>query len=109
LTAEEKEEINERRGAARRPTSKETLAQHRANATARRNTPCAESIAMPCPNAIALTTVNPAPTTHASPARERTASPPASPSMSMPEYTIRTNGNTPIFTPFIYLLFIKAY
>src|SRR6266540_2336584 len=35
------------------------LAQRKANAAARQNTPCAKSIAMPCPNAAALATVNP--------------------------------------------------
>ena len=77
-------------------------ARRRANAEARRNKPCAESIAMPCPNAPTLPTRNVESSTHRSPARERTVSPPASPSTSMPEYTIRTDGKTPIFTPFIF-------
>jgi hypothetical protein len=112
LTAEEKEEINERRRATRRPTSTQTLneekkatlqAQRRANAAARRNTPCAESIAMLCPNAIPLPTVNLGSTTHESPTREGTASPLVSSSMSTPAYTIRTDGNTRIFYTFIYV------
>lgn len=75
-------------------------ARRRANAEARRNKPCAESIAMPCPNAPTLPTRNVESSTHTSPARDRTVSPPASPSTSMPEYTIRTDGKTPIFPPF---------
>jgi hypothetical protein len=114
LTAEEREEINERRRATRRPTSTQTLneekratlqAQRRANAAARRNIPCAESIAMLCPNAIALPTGS---TTHESPTTEGSASPLVSSSMSMPAYTIRTDGNTRIFYMFIYVKALKA-
>jgi hypothetical protein len=104
LTAEQKKQITESRRAARQQRSSTKgiseeqraalLAKRRANDAARRNTPCAESIAMPCPDAITLPTVKLASNTHASLAREGTASPLASPSMSTPEYTIRTNGNT---------------
>jgi hypothetical protein len=82
------------------------LAKRRAKDAARRSTPCAESIMMSCPNAIAFPSVKLASTTHSSTAREGTTSPPASPSTSTPEYTIRTDGNTPILTPFIYLLYL---
>jgi hypothetical protein len=113
--AGEKEEINEHRRAHRRRASAQSitdeeratlLAKCRAKDVARRSTPCAESIAMPCPNAIAFPSVKLAPTTHSSIAREGTASPPASPSTSTPEYTIRTDYNKPILTPFIYLLYL---
>jgi hypothetical protein len=112
LAAEQKEEINVRRRAGRRPTSTQSkteeeraamLARRRANNAARRNTPCAESIAMPCPNAATLPTIILASTTHRSPAREGTASPTTSTPTSTPDYTVRTNGNTPNFNPFVYL------
>jgi hypothetical protein len=114
LTDEQKKDINARRRAARQRASTQTitdekratlLAQRRSKDAARRNTPCAESIAMPCPNAIALPL-----TTHASSARGGTASPPASPSTSMPEYTIRTDGNTRSLHPlFIYYIYVMVH
>ena len=61
------------------------LAKRKANAATKRNTVCAESLAMPCPNATNLTKIS---------------------STSTPEYTIRTEGNTSIFTHFIYLIII---
>ena len=82
LAAEKKEEINARTRAAEQITE-EKRARHRENTMARRNTPCAESIATPCPNATTLPT-------------------------STPEYTIRTDGNTLIFTNFIYVMTHKA-
>ena len=112
LTAEQREEINARRRAAPRRTSMRTiteeeraalLARRRENTAARRNTPCAQSIAMPCPNVRNLSTMNLTSRKHASPARDGTASSPSTASTSTPEYTIRTDGNTAIFTPYIFL------
>jgi hypothetical protein len=109
LTVEQKNEINARRRMASQRTStqripEEKRAQRRANAAARRNTPCPESIAMPCPNAANLPTINLGSSTQKSHPKERTASPSVSPSTSTPEYIIRTDGNMPIFTPFIYVM-----
>jgi hypothetical protein len=109
ISTEERQQENARRRASMQSISEEKrarqLAQRRANAEARRNTPCAESIAMQCPHTATFPTINLASDTHGTPAREGTASasPPGSPSMSMPEYTIRTDGSTRIFTPYIYL------
>jgi hypothetical protein len=75
------------------------LAKRKANATARRNTPCADSIAMPCPNAASLATVNLS--------KEGAAAPPVSPSGSMPDYTIGTEGDSSIFTPLRMVMLIK--
>jgi hypothetical protein len=112
LTAKQKEEINARRRAAPKPTSTQRkteeekaarLARRRENVAARRNTPCAQSIAMQCPNAATLPMLNLASSRHRSTTREGTSSPPPSTSTSMPDYTIRTDGNKTIFTHFIYL------
>jgi hypothetical protein len=110
MTADKKEETNARRRATRQPTSTQRkteeervaiLAHRKAKAAAKRNTPCKESIAIPCPIATTLPTINLASTTHRQPAKERTASPTHSPSsMSMPEYSINTEGNKIIFTSF---------
>ena len=87
ISMEARQENNARRRASRQSITGEErgtlLALRRANNAARRNTPCAESIAMPCPNTTNLQTI---------------------PSTNTPEYTIRTNGNTPILTLFIYLM-----
>ena len=84
LAPEKKEEINEIRRAAKQPTpTEENRARRRKNATARRDTPCAESIAMTCPNRASLLT-------------------------STPDYTIRTDGNTTIFKNLLMSWFIKA-
>lgn len=107
LTVEQKEQINARRRTSAQSITQEKraamLAQRRLNAAARRNIPCAESIAMQCPDATSLPTKNLASTTHGSPTREETTSCSASPSRSTPAYTIGSDGNTPIFTPFIYV------
>jgi ribosomal protein L20A (L18A) len=54
ISIEEKQEKNVNRRACRQSIPKEErevlLDQCKANATARRNTPCPKSIAMPCPN-----------------------------------------------------------
>jgi hypothetical protein len=110
LTAEQNEETNARRRATRQPTSTQRkteeervamLAHRKAKAAAKRNTPCKESIAIPCPCATTLPTINRASTTHKQPTKEGTASPTPSPSsMSMPEYSINTEGNKIIFTSF---------
>jgi hypothetical protein len=106
LSVEQKNKINGHRRLVEQRTSTQRLteekrAKRRANAAARRNTPCPESIAMPCPK------INLGSSTRGSPAKEGTSSPPVSPSSSTPEYTIGTNGNTQIFTPFIYAMAIK--
>ena len=112
LTAEQREKINARRRAAPQRTSTRTiteeeraalLARRRENKVARRNTPCAQSITMPCPNVRNLSTMNMTPRKHASPARDKTASSPSTPPTSMPEYTIRTDGNIAIITPYTFL------
>jgi len=111
LPDEQKEDSNARRRAAKqtskqRKTQEEMAAmldQRRAKVAARKNTPCKESIAMPCPVAT-LPTINLASSTQRKTTGERTSSPPAPPSTSTPEYTIRTDGNTPILTTFIYIM-----
>jgi hypothetical protein len=104
ITMEKLQEKNARRRTSRQRKPEEEknalLAKRRATAAARRNTPCAESIAIPCPNALPM--INLASSKHGSPEKGGTPSPPTSPSTSTLEYTIGTNGNTPIFTPFIY-------
>jgi uncharacterized protein (UPF0333 family) len=68
----------------------------RATAEAKRNTLCAESIALPRPDAAAI----PAESAHASPVEAH--SPSALPSMSTPpQYTIGTDGNTSSFSHLI--------
>ena len=108
ISTKERRENNARRRTARQSITggerAALLAQRKANAATRRNTPCAESIAMPCPNATTLPTIHQILRRHKSTAKEGTASPPGSPSTSMPEYTVRTDGTTPIFTPFIYVM-----
>jgi hypothetical protein len=98
ISTEERQQENARRRSSMQSISEEKrarhLAQRRANAEARRNTPCAESIAMQCPHTATFPTINLASDTHGKPATEGTSSPPCSPSTSMPEYTIRTEGNT---------------
>lgn len=83
------------------------LARRKANAAARRNTPCAQSIAMSCPNAAALATLNPASSTHIPPTREGDASPPVSPLGSTSDCTIGTDGDSHMFTPLLMLRLIK--
>jgi hypothetical protein len=63
------------------------LARRKANAAAKRDTPCAESIAMQRPDI----TLNPLVSARAS--LNKGGSPPASPSMNTPAYTIGTDGN----------------
>ena len=101
LTHEQKEDINARRRKIPRCNITEdkrpsVQAQRRENAAAKRNTACPESIAMPCPNAAILQTINLASSTHISPVREGRE--------GAPDFTIRTNSKTIIFTPFIYVI-----
>jgi hypothetical protein len=65
------------------------LAKRKANAAARRNTPCADSIALPCPIVASLATLKLA--------KEGATSPPVSPSRSTPNYIIGTEGDYSIF------------
>ena len=82
ISLEEKQNNNAERRTSRQSITEEErttlLAKRKANAAAKRNTPCAEFIAMPCPNATNLQNI---------------------PSTSTPEYTIRTEGNTLILLP----------
>ena len=102
IPVEEREEINARQRAQRKNVPegerRALLARRNAQFAAKRDTPCAESIAMPCPDVRASTAAN---QPLGIPSVE-VDSPPASPSMSTPEYTIGTDGNTTIFIPFIY-------
>jgi hypothetical protein len=106
---EEQQEENARRRRSRQSKTSEErvalLAQRRATAEARRNTPCAESIAMPCPNAASFPTIKMSASTHKLPATKGNTSAPASPSTSTPAYTIGTEGNIPIFTTFLYYIY----
>jgi hypothetical protein len=94
IAPQERQEMNANRRARRQSIPEyerqALLAKRRANAMARRNTPCADSIAMPCPNAASLATGNLA--------KEGDASPPISPSWSTSDYTIGTEGDSSIFT-----------
>ena len=89
LTTEEKLKDNIRHRMSMQNKSEEgrekLLARRKATKAATKNTPCPQSIAMSCPNATNLTKIA---------------------STSTPEYTIRTEGNTLIFKPFIYLIMI---
>jgi hypothetical protein len=75
------------------------LAKRKANAAARRNTPCADSIALPCPIVASLATLRLA--------KEGATSPPVPPSRSTPDYIIGTEGDYSIFTPLLMLRLIK--
>ena len=101
ISAEERHEINAnirgRMQSLPRHKREEFLAKRKANDVARRNTPCAESIVMPCPNATLLATVNLA--------KKGAALPPTSPSRSTSDYTIGSNGNSPIFTLLLMLIY----
>jgi hypothetical protein len=103
IAPQERQEMNANRRVRRQGIpeheKKVLLAKRKANATARRNTPCADSIAMPCPNAASLATVNLS--------KEGAAAPPVSPSGSMPDYTIGTEGDSSIFTPLRMVMLIK--
>jgi hypothetical protein len=103
-STEEQQQENARRRTSRQSKTKEErvalLTQRRSTAQARRNTPCAESIAMPCPNAATLRTINMPSSTHKLPTIEENNAAPDSPSTSTPAYTLRTDGNVPIFTTF---------
>jgi hypothetical protein len=107
---EEQQEENARRRRSRQSKTSEErvalLAQRRATAEARRNTPCAESIAMPCPNITIFPKISMPSSTHRLPAREENTSAPASPSASIPAYTIGTDGNIPIITTFIIYILV---
>ena len=89
ISLEERQKNNAERRTSRQSITREErtalLGKRKANAAAKRNTPCAESIAMPYPNTTNL---------------QKT------PSTSTPEYTIRTEGNTLIFTSFIYAIIV---
>ena len=99
MTDEEKQETNARRRARVQnipPKEKQKmLAQRNAILTARRNIPCAESIAMPRPDAATLATPNLMSTTHA---RDPAASTPSPQLASKAGYSFESDGNPPIFT-----------
>ena len=99
MPVEEKQETNARRRARVQnipPKEKQKmLAQRNAILTARRNIPCAESIAMPRPDAATLATPNLMSTTHA---RDPAASTPSPQLASKAGYSFESDGNPPIFT-----------
>ncbi|KAM0927514.1 hypothetical protein ACQ4PT_002927 [Festuca glaucescens] len=77
------------------PEERQTmLAKRNAKAVARRNTPCAESIAMKCPFIVsAKSTAYPSVIINASRTLEESASPHASPSACTRNYTTETDGD----------------
>ena len=101
-TAQRQQENTNRRTRRQRIPEEERQglrAQRNANDAARRNTPCAQSIALPRPDAVA----NPEARSHASPVQA--TSPTASPSMGTTTYTIGTDSNAPIFTPLCFITY----
>jgi hypothetical protein len=116
LTAEQKNEINARRRAAPQPTSTQRkteqektarLARRRENAAARRNTPCAESIAMQCPNAVTLPMLNLTSSAHRSNTGEGTSSPP--PTLQRACRTILLGPTVTNQSSLILLIYVMAY
>ena len=112
ISTKERQEMNANRRARRQSIPEHErealLAQRKANAEARRNTLCAQSIAMSCPNAAALATVNPTSSKHISPTRDGDDSPLVSPSGSTLDYNIRSDGDSPIFTLLLMLRLIES-
>jgi hypothetical protein len=98
-----RQEINAKRRARRQSIPEherqELLAKRKTNAAARRNTPCADSIALPCPIVASLATLKLA--------KEGATSPPVSSSQSTPDYIIGTEGDYSIFTLLLMLRLIK--
>jgi hypothetical protein len=79
------------------------LTKRNANDKARRNTPCAQSIAMMCPHAISDEHIVYPPTvTNGSSIVDPFDSPHASPSACTPNYTININGNFLALLCFLY-------
>jgi hypothetical protein len=119
LTAEKKKEINARRRTTRQnktvderntiqrasrqniaPQKRQALlAKRKANAAARQNIPCADSIALPCPIVASLAALRQA--------KEGATSPPVSPSRSTQDYIIGTEGDYSIFILLLMLRLIK--
>jgi hypothetical protein len=97
LTSEQRQTINTNQRKRRQGMSQDRREaardRRKANTEARRNTPCAQSIAMPRPDAA----VNPEVTKRSSPITADST--PASPSTSTPAYTLGTDGN---IHPYIY-------
>lgn len=97
LTSEDIEAINAQRRARSHiltPNDRQKmLTKRNTKAKARRNTPCAESIAMMCPYAQTSDTSSPSTDTNASPVVEPSASPEATPSACTRNYNTETDGN----------------
>jgi len=94
-TQEQRERRMQRRKSMTADEKGESSAQRKANYAKRKNTPCAESIAMPRPDLASTTTDFQASTPRTSPVfQAEAASPTVRPTASMPTYTVGTDGKT---------------